>query len=33
MYNKYLITGISGMLFNDLKHLISDKEFFLISPE
>jgi len=26
MYNKYLITGVSGMLFNDLKHLISNKE-------
>lgn len=30
MYNKYLITGVSGMLFNDLKHLISDKECLLL---
>jgi dTDP-4-dehydrorhamnose reductase len=30
MYNKYLITGVSGMLFNDLKHLVSDKECLLL---
>ena len=30
MYKKYLITGVSGMLFNDLKHLISDKECLLL---
>lgn len=30
MYKKYLVTGVSGMLFNDLKHLISDKECLLL---
>lgn len=30
MYKKYLITGVSGMLFNDLKEFVKDKECLLL---